>query len=152
MLSWVTNTPELTDACSATSPAGCDERSGREAAGERYGADPKDTDAWARLVALGATDGGSEAQQLALHHELGAYHRDRYAAYLAALRDVAQEHGVDGVPFLVNLHGTGRGRGHDLPDRHQPAVEVVRRRAADAPPAPTTTSASSPSRTSRTCT
>ena len=50
-----------------------------------------------------------------MHHELSAYHRERYAAYLRRLHDVARSHGVDGVPFLINLHGTGMGRGQTFP-------------------------------------
>ena len=51
-----------------------------------------------------------------MHHDLGAYHRDRYATYLRRLRERRpSDHGVDGVPFLVNLHGTGEGRGRTFP-------------------------------------
>ena len=39
----------------------------------------------------------------------------RYAEYLRRLRDVARAHGVAVVPFLVNLHGTDRGRGQTFP-------------------------------------
>ncbi len=46
MLSWVTNTPELTDSFLAGLAGHLDERSGREAVVDRYGADPKDIDAW----------------------------------------------------------------------------------------------------------
>ncbi|WP_181765005.1 beta-galactosidase [Streptomyces albidus (ex Kaewkla and Franco 2022)] len=115
MLSWITNTPEMTDRTLGELATWAVERFGREGAIERYGADPAETGTWAAWWRAGATQGGSEAQQLALHHDLGAHHRDRYAAYLLRLREVAQEHGVDGVPFLVNLHGTSEGRGRTYP-------------------------------------
>lgn len=115
MLSWVTNTPELTDRTLEELASWAGERWGHDEARRRYGADPRDARAWAAWWRAGGTDGGSEAQQLALHHDLGAHHRDRYASYLLRLREVAVEHGIDGVPFLINLHGTSEGRGRTFP-------------------------------------
>ncbi|TDD21677.1 glycosyl hydrolase [Kribbella turkmenica] len=115
MLSWVTNTPELTDRTLADLAAWAERTWGRAGSIERYGADPGDTERWASRWRAGGTDGGSEQQQLALHHDIGAHHRDRYARYLMRLRDVAMQHGVDGVPFLINLHGTDAGRGRTFP-------------------------------------
>jgi beta-galactosidase len=114
MLSWVTNTPELTDRTVADLAARAEEHGGREEARRRYGADPGDPEGWAAWWRAGGT-GGTERQQLAVHHDLGAHHRDRYAAYLLRLRDIARENGVDDVPFLVNLHGTSEGRGRTFP-------------------------------------
>lgn len=115
MLSWITNTPELTDRTLGELASWSLERFGREGARERYGADPADSGAWADWWRAGGTRGGSEAQQLALHHDLGAHHRDRYADYLLRLREVARGHGIEGVPFLVNLHGTSERRGRTFP-------------------------------------
>lgn len=115
MLSWVTNTPELTDRTLADLAAWASQTWGREGSISRYGADPGDGLQWAGQWRAGGTIGGTSEQQLALHHDLGAHHRDRYARYLLRLRDVAQQHGVDGVPFLVNLHGTYAGRGRHFP-------------------------------------
>ncbi|WP_132210482.1 beta-galactosidase [Kribbella steppae] len=115
MLSWVTNTPELTDRTLADLAGWAERTWGRKGSIDRYGADPDDTERWAEWWRAGGTDAGTEVQQLALHHDLGAHHRDRYARYLLRLRDVAVQHGVDGVPFLVNLHGTYAGRGRTFP-------------------------------------
>ncbi len=115
MLSWITNTPEMTDAMLATMADWAEATWGREAASDRYGADPKDAESWAAWWRSGGTDGGSDAQQLALHHDLGAHHRDRYASYLMRLREVAQKHGIEDVPFLINVHGTIGGRGRAFP-------------------------------------
>ncbi len=115
MLSWITNTPEMTDAMLGDLAKWADETWGRDAATHRYGADPQDEARWAEWWRSGATAGGSAAQQLALHHDLGAHHRDRYATYLLRLRDVAQKHGIEGVPFLINIHGTVGGRGRAFP-------------------------------------
>ncbi|MFC4494763.1 beta-galactosidase [Streptomyces ovatisporus] len=115
MLSWVTNTPELTDGSLAALASRAEARWGRRGAVTRYGADPGDTAAWAAWWRSGGTRGGTEAQQLALHHDLGVHHRERYAEYVRRLSDSAREHGIDGVPFLVNLHGTSEGRGRTFP-------------------------------------
>ncbi|WP_328999390.1 beta-galactosidase [Kribbella sp. NBC_00709] len=115
MLSWVTNTPELTDRTLADLAVWAFRTWGREGSISRYGADPDDPAGWASQWRSGGTLDGTVAQQLALHHDLGAHHRDRYAQYLLRLRDVALQHGVDGVPFLVNLHGTYAGRGRHFP-------------------------------------
>jgi beta-galactosidase len=115
MLSWVTNTPELTDSSLAALASRARRRHGRQGALARYGADPGDAAAWASWWRGGGTPGGTEAQQLALHHELGVHHRERYAEYVHRLGDLARGHGIDGVPFLVNLHGTAEGRGRTFP-------------------------------------
>lgn len=114
MLSWVSNTPELTDRTLADLATWAEQSHGREASFNRYGADPGETDAWARHW-RGGGNTGTEQQQLMLHHDLGAHHRDRYARYLLGLRDLAIGHGVEGVPFVVNLHGTSAGRGRTFP-------------------------------------
>jgi beta-galactosidase len=114
MLSWVTNTPELSDGFLAGLADRVQQTTGREAAITRFGADPKDLDAWVAWFRAGGTS-GSEEQQLAVHHEIGDHHRDRYATYLRRLHLVARTHGVDDVPYLVNLHGTGEGRGRTFP-------------------------------------
>ncbi|MER7247686.1 beta-galactosidase [Kribbella sp. NPDC000426] len=115
MLSWVTNTPELTDRTLADLAVWAFRTWGREGSIARYGADPDDPDGWAAQWRAGGTVDGTAAQQLALHHDLGAHHRDRYAQYLLRLREVAIANGVDDVPFLVNLHGTYAGRGRHFP-------------------------------------
>ncbi|MFI5692274.1 beta-galactosidase [Kribbella sp. NPDC051586] len=115
MLSWVTNTPELTDRTLADLAVWAFQTWGRDGSISRYGADPDDPAGWASQWRAGGTLDGSAAQQLALHHDLGAHHRDRYARYLMRLRDIALAHGVDDVPFLVNLHGTYAGRGRHFP-------------------------------------
>lgn len=115
MLSWVTNTPELTDRTLADLAVWAFQTWGREGSISRYGADPDDPAGWVSQWRSGGTHDGTVAQQLALHHDLGAHHRDRYARYLLRLRDVALQHGVDDVPFLVNLHGTYAGRGRHFP-------------------------------------
>ncbi|MEK0099026.1 beta-galactosidase, partial [Streptomyces sp. A475] len=114
MLTWVSGAPELTDRTVAALASQSLERWGREESVHRYGADPTDLAAWADQWRSGGTRSGTVPQQLTLHHDLADHHRDRYAAYLLRLRDVALEHGIE-VPMLVNLHGTDAARGRTFP-------------------------------------
>jgi beta-galactosidase len=41
--------------------------------------------------------------------------REKFRRYVQTLRDCAESHGVKGVPFLINIHGTGGGRGLTFP-------------------------------------
>jgi beta-galactosidase len=47
--------------------------------------------------------------------DLGYYMRNRFARYVAALRSYAEEFGIKGVPLVINIHGTDRGRGLTYP-------------------------------------
>ncbi|MFF5176232.1 beta-galactosidase [Micromonospora sp. NPDC000089] len=110
MLSWVTNSPDLTDGLCADLARWATDRYGAEGAAARIGADPGDPAGWATALRTPAED-----RSLTLHDALGRYMRDRFRRYVAALRDSAERHGVTGVPFLVNVHGTGGGRGRTFP-------------------------------------
>lgn len=59
--------------------------------------------------------GLGDGRSLAFHDELGRTMRDRYRRYVGFLRDSALKHGVDGVPLLINVHGTDAGRGRTFP-------------------------------------
>jgi beta-galactosidase len=96
MLSWVTNSPDLTDVVIEDFRRWAIERYGKEEAAER------------------ACDLRT-ADSLAAHDDLGRYMRDRYRRYVAFLRGSATNHGIDGVPFLINVHGTDAGRGRTFP-------------------------------------
>ena len=37
--------------------------------------------------------------------------KERFARYVAALTDSARRHGVSGIPFMINIHGTEGGDG-----------------------------------------
>ncbi|HZC27998.1 MAG TPA: alpha-amylase family protein, partial [Actinopolymorphaceae bacterium] len=109
MLSWVSNTPEFTDRMVSEFAAWSTKRWGTGGVRTRYGLDPEEVVAWRAGVASPAP--GS----FALHNDLSDYHRDRYARYIAMLRECAESHGVTDVPFLINIHGTSAGRGRTYP-------------------------------------
>ena len=64
-----------------------------------------------RLAWATAVRSPNEAWAGALRVDLGWFMRDRFARYVAALAESARRHGVTGVPFLINIHGTQDGNG-----------------------------------------
>ncbi|MET9268436.1 beta-galactosidase [Kribbella sp. NPDC003557] len=57
---------------------------------------------------------GDPAPTLAFHQELGLKARDDFASYLRELESFARDRGI-AVPLLINVHGTGGGRGTTFP-------------------------------------
>jgi beta-galactosidase len=110
MLSWLTNSPDLTDLVCDDLSRWCIERYGKDGAAHRFGADPGDPAAWAAAVRTPRED-----RSLAVHDDLGRYTRDRYRRYVLKLRNQAERYGVTGVPLVVNVHGTAGGRGRTFP-------------------------------------
>lgn len=106
MLSWVTNSPDLTDGVIADFGDWLQRRYPANDVAARY----PDTllDPQSRVDAV-----RSPAEEYAPHlmHDLGLYMRDRFARYIAALRGYAEEAGITGIPFVVNIHGTADGSG-----------------------------------------
>ncbi|MEY9952437.1 beta-galactosidase [Leifsonia sp. EB34] len=90
MLDWVTNTPTLTDGAV------------RELA--EWSGDDTDPRGGAA---------GTDAE-LRLHHDLGRFTRDRFARYSQTLEGWARERGIT-APLLLNIHGSGGGRGLTYP-------------------------------------
>jgi beta-galactosidase len=109
MLSWVSNCPDLSDESCEDMRVWCLNRYGDKLASQRGGADASDPAAWA--VAVRTPIGAA----LPMHHDLGLYMRERFRRYVQELRSCAEVHGVTGVPFLINIHGTGGGRGLNFP-------------------------------------
>ncbi|TCC27264.1 beta-galactosidase [Kribbella speibonae] len=57
---------------------------------------------------------GDPAQTLAFHQKLGLWARDDFADYLRHLESFTRDRGI-AVPLLINVHGTGGGRGTTFP-------------------------------------
>lgn len=96
MLAWVSNSPDLTDHLLA------DFREWLTKQGREYPLD----------VAFRSPD---EEHAPALMRDLGEFMRDRFARYFQELRTYAEESGVTGVPFVVNIHGTDGGKAETFP-------------------------------------
>ncbi len=45
--------------------------------------------------------------EVPFHFDFGRFLRDYYAEYVSVLRQYAIDCGVQGVPFFLNIHGTG---------------------------------------------
>lgn len=110
MLSWVSNSPDLTDFVLDDFWRWLESRYPPETLARRYPF--ADESASARAKAIRSPH---DAWAPALHHDLGYYMRERFARYVATLRDYAEHNGVRDVPFIVNVHGTAEGRGLTFP-------------------------------------
>lgn len=107
MLSWVSNTPVLTE----DAVAELRDRvtaSAEPAAG--YPASDAPLEEW--LAAVRSPSAGLAPD---LRVDLADLHRDRAARYLGRLADLAREHGFGDVPLLVNVHGTAADSAAPLP-------------------------------------
>jgi beta-galactosidase len=109
MLSWVSNSPELTDVTCEDMRAWSRNRYGDALSSQRMGVDVTDASAWAKNLR------SPPDASLPLHQDLGLYCRDRTRRYVKVLRQYAEDNGVTDVPFLINIHGTGGGRGKTFP-------------------------------------
>ncbi|MET0693153.1 MAG: beta-galactosidase [Propionibacteriaceae bacterium] len=105
MLAWVSNSPDLTDALLEDLLGWCRQRYG-DGFAARYPVSFAQLDAWSEAVRSPAETWAAE-----LRVDLGRFMRDRFARYVAVLADSARRHGVTGVPFLINIHGTEGGNG-----------------------------------------
>ncbi|MFF0724753.1 beta-galactosidase [Streptomyces sp. NPDC004134] len=109
MLDWVSNTPALTDHVLRDFRGWLERTYGDGLAGRYPFAGESD----------GAFDEGvrepADGYSAALMHDLGTFMRGRFARYVDALREAAEDNGVRGIPFLVNIHGTGGDRGTNFP-------------------------------------
>lgn len=122
MLSWVTNSPDLTDFVLADFVAWLGKRWSAEALAARY---PFSMDAPLSEIGSHLRSPGEEWVG-AFTQDLGHYQRDRFARYIAALRSFAETSGVTGVPFIVNVHGTSNGRGDTFPIGISQLVDTYR--------------------------
>ena len=109
MLSWVSQSPDLTDRLLTDFAAWL---RATPSAGPPGGYPFALDDAAARAAAIRSP---GESYAPALGRDLSRYMRHRYARYIATLRQFAEDEGVRGVPFLVNIHGTDQNRGVTFP-------------------------------------
>ncbi|HMR34134.1 MAG TPA: beta-galactosidase [Geminicoccaceae bacterium] len=110
MLSWVNNSPELGDRSLAELVTWLRETYEPEELSRRYPIDLADpVEAYAEIRSPRAE------LALSLNQDLGRFMRRRLALYVATLRRFAEDFGVRDIPFIVNLHGCGGGRGLTLP-------------------------------------
>lgn len=106
MLQWVTNQPDLSD------DTFCDLAKWivTHRPPDRYPFDLNDPEARAKGLRNPTPEIGPK-----LLRDFGDYERARFAKYVATLRGFAERSGVRDVPFIVNIHGSGGGRGTQFP-------------------------------------
>ncbi|MFC5465641.1 beta-galactosidase [Lederbergia graminis] len=110
MLSWVSNTPDLTDFVLDDFTEWVSEKYDANTLSERYPIDFSNKEA--RNNAIRSP---KESYSLYLMKDLGYYMRHRFTKYVSVLRSYAEEFGVKGIPFVVNIHGMGGGRAFTFP-------------------------------------
>ncbi|QFT90521.1 Beta-galactosidase precursor [Bacillus sp. THAF10] len=110
MLSWVSNCPDLTDHVIEDFSGWLMEEYEAAILAERYPFDLAEHEVRVEKFRSPSEDYAPE-----LLRDLGHYMRNRFARYVAILRNYAEEFGVKDVPFIVNIHGTGGGRGLTYP-------------------------------------
>ncbi|TYS66958.1 glycosyl hydrolase [Sutcliffiella horikoshii] len=110
MLSWVSNCPDLTEQLMEDFVRWLNENYEEAELKERYPVNLQD--ATDRITGIRSP---KEEYAAELMRDLGHYMRDRFARYVAILREFAEEFGVKDIPFIVNIHGSGGGRGLTYP-------------------------------------
>lgn len=108
MLSWVSNSPDLTDVVLDDLRTWA--RQHRRNLLERI--DVADDNGSITNHMLRSPDASISGAWMNL---LGEYMRDRFRRYVSTLRGYAGEFGVRDIPFLVNVHGTEAGGGASFP-------------------------------------
>jgi len=106
MLSWVSNTPDLTVNVIDDFKNWLNEKYDVTLSKRYQDVDTTGYD-WVRSP--------QESYVSQLHLDLGYYMRHRFAKYIKTLREYSEACGVAGIPFVVNIHGTGAGRGFTYP-------------------------------------
>lgn len=110
MLSWVSNSPDLTDYVLGEFAGWLKEQYDAETLRLRYPFDLEN-----EVVRNDSIRSPKEDYAPSLHLDLGYYMRHRFARYVTILRSYAEELGVKDVPFVINIHGTGGGRALTYP-------------------------------------
>ncbi|MFB9378838.1 beta-galactosidase [Kineococcus gynurae] len=109
MLPWVANSPDLSERTVARVVRDLVDDLGPERVRAESGLGPDDLPAWTDLVRR-----PPEHLVLRIQRAVARDHRRTYAAYVAALADLAREFGVT-VPLLVNVHGCWAERAERFP-------------------------------------
>ena len=110
MLAWVSNAPDLTTVMIAEFVLWLKAKYTEVELAKRYPFDLDD-----EIARLKDIRSPKESYVAELHFDLGYFMRNRFARYIHELRTYAEEFGVKDVPFVVNIHGTGGGRGFTYP-------------------------------------
>ena len=110
MLSWVSNSPDLTDIVIDDFVYWLRSKYEDAILKFRYPFNLDDKRALKELF-----QSPSESYAANFTQDIGHYMRNRFSKYVAMLRCFAEETGIEGVPFIINIHGTSGGRAFTYP-------------------------------------
>lgn len=110
MLSWVSNSPDLTDFLLDDFTAWLNNQYSNEELTQRYPFNLNSPE-----IRNSHIRSPKEDYTAALHKDLGYFMRNRFARYIDELRSYSEEFGIKDIPFVVNIHGTSGGRGFTYP-------------------------------------
>lgn len=110
MLCWVSNQPDLSEDVLCDFAKWLGDRYSETELKSRYSFDLNDPAPRAKALRNPRPEEGP-----AFLRDYGDFERNRFARYVAKLRLFAENHGVRDVPFIVNIHGSGGGRGIQFP-------------------------------------
>lgn len=111
MLSWVANSPDLTDSGIKMLCDFLKERYEAKELNKRYPGINKMGDDELRKLFLSPKN----KNIIAAWNDISDFLRKYYEDYFGLLRKIAIEEGITGIPFIVNIHGTAGGRGLSFP-------------------------------------
>lgn len=106
MLQWINNTPDLSDFTLARFIDWVTKKRGSEP----YGFPLEKSDGTYRLLRSPGEDFSLE-----FIRDFGQFTREDYREYVQNLKRLATRAGIEGVPYIVNIHGTSEGRGFTFP-------------------------------------
>jgi beta-galactosidase len=110
MLTWVSNSPDLTDHVLVDFADWIKNKYDHETLKNRYPFSIDDLTNYKKAILS-----PSESYAANLLKDYGYYSRNRFARYVKELRHMAEKYGVKDIPFVINIHGTGGGRGLSFP-------------------------------------
>lgn len=115
MLSWVSNSPDLSPGVAAEFAEWLETQIGHADFTALYPNLPRDAAGSARYLQQGAEVAEDPAAGHRLALDLARFSRYRYRNYARVLGELASKFGCSDVPFLINIHGTSDSRGRTYP-------------------------------------
>ncbi len=110
MLSWVSNSPDLTPLVLSQLVSFIQNQYTKEELETRYPFSIEQSrDCYEKLKAP------SGYFEIAFHRDLGRYMRQRFYQYVQILKQYCQDFGVSDVLYFINIHGSSAGRGLTFP-------------------------------------
>ncbi len=110
MLSWVSNCPDLTDTVLVKFSEYLQKVYSSNDIDLIYGFDVTNLEELRKNVRT-----PNDKYVLNLQQDLGEYMRERHVEYFKTLEGYTKEFGLEGVPFIINIHGCGGGLAHTYP-------------------------------------